>query len=441
MVKQPARPLEVRLPPLHDGQKEVFESKARFKVVVCGRRWGKTFMGVLMCVLVGVKGGRAWWIGPSFPVAAIGWRMLKLIVQPIPGIEVREADKMIVFPGGGVVQVKSADRPDSLRGESLDFVVFDEVADIKEDAWYEGIRPSLSSGHDYFNGMKPGGGALFIGTPRGQGNWFFDIFCRAETEEGKKMGWAAFQQPTIKNTTLPEIEAEVEAARADMHPIKASQEFDAVFVVGGGTVFQDGWQRWYQLVGDQRVYDSQSSAVMIHGEADSQHIYETCSLSACVRFGTSDLAVSLKTSADFTVVAAWALTPQKNLLLLDFERARMEGPDIVPAMHKMRQRWRLAYMGIEKVAFQFSVIQQARRKGMPVRELIPDKDKVARAYNAAAHMQGGKVWWRKTIPDMPVFSTEVMNFPLAPHDDCTDTLAYATTHMDRVSNGPQLVSW
>lgn len=437
MPAQVSAPLEIRLPPLHDGQRTVFESRARFKVVCCGRRWGKTHLGVLMCIIVAAKGGRAWWIGPSYPVAAIGWRLLRAMVAPIPGIDVREGDKMIIFPNGGMVQIKSADRPDSLRGESLDFVVFDEVADIKEDAWYEGIRPALASGRDYFNDQAAGGGALFIGTPRGQGNWFYDIFLRAETKEAQDKGWQAFQQPTINNTMIPGLVEEVEAARADMHPTKASQEFDAVFIVGGGVVFHDGWQRWYQMVGDQRVYSPDSSVVLIHDD----YIYETASLSACLRFGTSDLALTTKTSADYTVVSGWALTPLKNLLLLDYSRGRMEAPDIVPALHQMRQRWRLAYMGIEKVAFQTSIIQEARRKGMPVRELRPDKDKTARAYNAAAYMQGGKVWWRKTIPEMLTYSTEVMNYPLAPHDDCTDTLSYATADLDKASSGPQLVSW
>jgi predicted phage terminase large subunit-like protein len=348
------------------------------------------------------------------------------MVAPIPGIEVREADKMIVFPNGGIVQVKSADRPDSLRGESLDFVVFDEVADIKADSWFEAIRPALADKR---------GGALFIGTPRGMDNWFYDLWLRASND--KSGTWEAFQQPTITNTAIPGLVEEVEEARADMHPVIANQEFDAQFVVTGGTVFHDNWQRWYQLVGNQRIYDASSSVVLIHEE----HIYETANLAACLRFGTSDLAVSLKTSADYTVIAAWALTPMKNLILLDFERRRMEGPDIVPTMQKMRALWKLSYMGIEKVAFQLSLVQEARRKGMPVRELTPDKDKLARAYNAAAQMQGGKVWWRKTIPEMASFSSEVMNFPLAAHDDCVDTLSYATTHIDRASTGPQFVSW
>lgn len=420
------RPLELKLPPLHPGQQTVFDSKARFKVVCCGRRWGKTHLGVLMCIVVACRGGRAWWIGPSFPVAGIGWRLLKSIVAVIPGVEIREADRMIVFPNGGVVQIKSADRPDSLRGESLDFVVFDEVADIKEDAWYEGIRPALADKQ---------GSALFIGTPRGQGNWFYDLFLRAQADTTGT--WAWWQLPTISNTAVPTLPAEVEEARKDMHPVQANQEFDAEFVTSGGTVFQTNWQKWYQLVGPQHAYDQQSSLVLL----DKEHVYETVSLASCLRFATVDLAITVKTTSDYTVIASWALTPQRRLCLLGFTRARMEGPEILPAMQKARAEWRLAFVGIERVAFQYSLVQAARRSGMPVRELVPDKDKMTRAYTAAAHMQGSGIWWRKTIPGIDTFTTEVMSFPEAAHDDCTDVTCYAAEMIDKAHKGPQLVSW
>lgn len=414
------------LPQLHEGQQEVFDSKARFRVVCCGRRWGKTHLGVLICILVAAKGGRAWWIGPDFPRASIGWRLLREMVAPIPGVVVREGERMIIFPNGGVVHIKSATDPDSLRGESLDFVVFDEVADIKSDAWFLSIRPALADRQ---------GGALFIGTPRGQANWFFDLFERARLDTTGR--WAAFQQPTQRNTMIPDIVGEIEDMTKDMHVIEIAQEIDAEFVVSGGSVFRPEWQKWYQMSGDQHVFDPDSSLVLM----DEGHIYETCPLSKCLRFGTSDLALSVKQRADYTVIAAWALTPGKRLCILDYFRDRIEAPFIVPELQRMREKWRLSYMGIEKVAFQASIVQEARRRGMPVKELVPDRDKDGRAYNAGAHMEGGRLWWRKTVNAMDVFATEVINYPLAPHDDCTDVTSYATTHIDRAAVGPQMVSW
>lgn len=421
------RPIEIGLPPLHPGQQKVYDSKARFKVVCCGRRWGKTHLGVLLCIIAAARGGRAWWIGPSYPVANIGWKLLKAMTAPIPGVTTNEVEKLITFPNGGSVQVKSADRPDSLRGESLDLVVFDEVADIKQEAWYEAIRPALADRR---------GCALFIGTPRGQSNWFYDLFVAAQNDTTGK--WEAFQSPTITNTTIPGIIEEVAEARQNMHPVIATQEFDAEFVTTGGTVYRDSWQKWYKIAGDsQHMYQSSSGLVLEHDDT----LYEAVGLSKCIRFATVDPAVSEKTTADYTVMSAWALTPKRNLCLLDFERGRMEGPDMVPAMQRLRALWKLSYIGFEKVGFQMNIIQAARRKGLPIRKLTPDGDKIARNYLAAAHMQGGKIWWRRNISDINVFTGEVMSFPQAAHDDCPDTLCYAAEQIESAVLGSQLASW
>ena len=108
--------ITITLPKLHSGQKQVAHHPARFQVLACGRRWGKTRLGALRNVATGLEGGRAWWVAPSYPVASIGWRLIKRLSSQVPGTEKHEVDRIIDFPGGGMVQVKSADNPDSLRG-------------------------------------------------------------------------------------------------------------------------------------------------------------------------------------------------------------------------------------------------------------------------------------------------------------------------------------
>lgn len=423
-------PIQIALPKLHDGQQNVYDSDARFKVVCCGRRWGKTHYGVLECIICACERGQAWWIAPTYQVASIGWTLLKAMVRPIPGIEVREVDKRINFPGGGWVSIKTGDRPDLLRGESLDFVVFDEVADIKEEVWTEAIRPALADRR---------GKALFIGTPRGMANWFYDLFLKGEADG---VVWASFQQPTTANPHIPPDE--IEEARKDMHPLLFNQEFLAEFVVAGGQVFHVEWERWYNLVGEQQMYSPDSSLVLSHGTVKNEApvIYQTCGLSQTVRFATVDLAVSTKTTADFTVIATWAKLPKAPVIcLLDVVRKRMEGPDILPAIQEQKARWKLAYVGIERTAFQLSMVQAARRKGLPVRELTPDKDKYSRAYNAAAHMQSEHIWYRRNCPNMDDWLAETRAFDQGIHDDCVDTMSYAAFHLEHARHGRQLGSF
>ena len=80
-------------------------------------------------------------MSPSYKTGAVGWRLIKSLAYQIPGTDIRETDRLVTLPTGGTVQVRSADDPDSLRGEGLDFLVMDEAAYIKEGAWIEALRP------------------------------------------------------------------------------------------------------------------------------------------------------------------------------------------------------------------------------------------------------------------------------------------------------------
>ena len=127
--------IRIKLPNFHARQMEVARSPARFKVAACGRRWGKTRLGSVMCAKVAADGGRAWWVAPTYKVAQVGWRQIKRLALQVPGMDINKAELRATFPNGGEIQVRSASDPDSLRGEGLDFVVMDECAFIHVDAW------------------------------------------------------------------------------------------------------------------------------------------------------------------------------------------------------------------------------------------------------------------------------------------------------------------
>jgi len=161
---------KVKMPELHSGQLSVATSKSRFKVLVAGRRWGKTRLGVWLCIAKAMQGKRAWWVAPTYSMALEGWKEIRTLGIDY-GCEVKEYEKTLYTPTGGQVTVRSADNPDRLRGAGLDFIVLDECAFIKEDVWKEVLRPTLTERR---------GGALFISTPRGF-NWFSKLYDDAET--------------------------------------------------------------------------------------------------------------------------------------------------------------------------------------------------------------------------------------------------------------------
>jgi predicted phage terminase large subunit-like protein len=147
-------------------------------------------------------------------------------------------------------------------------------------------------------------------------------------------------------------------------------------------------------------------------------------LRRCFIFLTIDLAASLKTSSDYTAIACWAITGHGDLVLLDLDHRRMEGPDHEPSIRAMMTRWngRIAY--VESATFGLTLIQQARRSGLPVRELEADTDKVSRAMASTPAFAASRVWFCK-VPKLAALEDELLSFPNAAHDDIADVVAYA----------------
>lgn len=155
-------------------------------------------------------------------------------------------------------------------------------------------------------------------------------------------------------------------------------------------------------------------------------------------FGVVDLAASTKTTADYSVFSLWGITPPakrdpdapsedtRRLLLLDAYRARIEGADHMATLERLHKVWRPRFWGIERATFGLSLIQTATRTGrIPVRELRPDWDKVARAYAAAALMEAGRLWLPKDAGFVDEWLAEMLAFPTGRHDDMVDCTSYA----------------
>lgn len=207
---------------LRPDQCQIAEHAARFKVVACGRRWGKTTLGLWLAAGLARRGKRVWWVAPTYGLAFHPWRTLKAALAEEWEAKLESA-RHIDLPGGGSVTVKSADGPDSLRGVGLDFVIVDEAAFVSEEAWTASLRPALSDRQ---------GGALLISTPCGR-NWFFHAFQRGQ--DPLTGAWASWRHPTVDN---PLVTAEEIADVQAMLPERIfQQEYLAEFLAGSGEVF------------------------------------------------------------------------------------------------------------------------------------------------------------------------------------------------------------
>lgn len=211
---------------LSTAQKSIADCTKRFRVVVAGRRFGKTHLSIReLCYHARIPNQEVWYVAPTYRQAKqIVWRKLKNKLQDLRWIKkVNEAELTIYLKNDSTIALKGADNADSLRGVGLNFLVMDEFADIDEEAWYEVLRPTLADKQ---------GGALFIGTPKGIGNWAHDLY-NMPTEYPEQ--WASFQYTTVDGGNVkPE---EIEAAKRDLDERTFRQEFLATFETYAGRIY------------------------------------------------------------------------------------------------------------------------------------------------------------------------------------------------------------
>lgn len=212
--------------PLSLAQSTIVSDEHRFKVIVAGRRFGKTHLSIReLCKHGSRPNQEVWYVAPTYRQAKqIVWRKLKNRLQDLRWTKkVNESELSITLKNGSVISLKGADNADSLRGVGLDYLVMDEFADIDPEAWYEVLRPTLADKQ---------GGAMFIGTPKGIGNWAHDLY-NMPTEQPDQ--WASFQYTTVDGGNVkPE---EIEAARRDLDERTFRQEFLATFETYAGRIY------------------------------------------------------------------------------------------------------------------------------------------------------------------------------------------------------------
>jgi phage terminase large subunit-like protein len=212
---------------LHPAQLEIFRSDKRFKIVVAGRRFGKSYLSAWLLLINAIqsKSKDVFYIAPTFQQAKdIMWSMLKDLGQDLI-VQAYENTAVLTLINGRKIYLKGSDRPETLRGTGISYVVLDEYASMKPVVWEQIIRPSLADVQ---------GRALFIGTPAGK-NHFFDLYNDAEEDED----WDRFQYKSIDNPFLPATE--IKASKKNMSTMSFRQEFEASFETFSGGIFKEGW--------------------------------------------------------------------------------------------------------------------------------------------------------------------------------------------------------
>jgi hypothetical protein len=213
--------------PLSKAQKEVFTSEARFRVLITGRRFGKTFLALNeLAKFSRYPKKKVWYIAPTY-------RMCKdIMLDPLVDkmtkhkwiSKVNYSDLTITLRNKSLIQLRSSENFNALRGVGLDFICIDEFSDVDERAWFEVLRPTLSD-------KSREGSALFLGTPRGFGNWSYNLYTRQDNDKN----WKSFQFTTLDGGQVSQ--SEIDQAKNDLDDRTFRQEYMASFEKYSGQIY------------------------------------------------------------------------------------------------------------------------------------------------------------------------------------------------------------
>jgi predicted phage terminase large subunit-like protein len=379
-------------------QQKVWEAEERFKVVAAGRRCGKSRLAAWMLILNALQSdkGHVFYVAPTQGQARdIMWGVLLELAHPI--VSSSHVNNMqIKLINGATISLKGADRPDTMRGVSLKFLVMDEYADMKPQVWEEVLRPALAD-------QK--GRCLFIGTPKGR-NHFYELYKYAELSNDET--YRAWHFTSYDNPLLdPE---EIDTAKKSMSSYAFRQEFMASFEALGSEIFKEDWVQF----GEEPEFGDYYIAVDLAGFAD-------------VAKATNAKSKRLDNSAIAVVKAN-----EQGWFVADIIYGRWDIKKTAQKIFSAVEKYRPAAVGIEKGALKNAVLpyltdlMKSRQRFFRIEELTHGNQKKTdrivwalqgRFENAAITLSEGS--WNTEFLD------ELFQFPNPlVHDDLVDALAY-----------------
>jgi predicted phage terminase large subunit-like protein len=373
----------IALKRLHEGQAHVRKNSKRFNVLACGRRWGKTTLG-LDVLIDGPKGALEGypvaWFAPNSKLFDEVWWQAVTLLRPIARRIDSQKNRIDLLTGSPIDFWTLHNTDDPGRGRKYGTVVIDEAAIIPGERlrrqWLEAIRPTLT---DYK------GGAWFVSSPKG-GNYFKEIYDTATGDD-----WARWQLPTVNNPFIDP--SEIEKARLGLPSIVFEQEYLARFVDVEGARIKREWLRY--------------------GEAPERFDRLTMGV---------DLAISTRDDADYTAAVVLGANAG-NTWVLHAERTRTGFNGALAFIESIARKYNPSIVAVESVQYQAAVVEQLlRNTNLPVQAIKPDRDKLTRFLPLEARYEQGLVWHTGNLQD---YEDELLSFPHGAHDDLVDASAYA----------------
>lgn len=386
---------------LHQSQAIIALDRRRFRVLCCGRRWGKTTLAIDQIKgRAAIPNSRIAYIAPTYQQARdIAWDQLKTDCREVAKT-INESRLEIKLVNGSWIALRGWESIETLRGQKFDLIVLDEVAMMRDfwSKWQEIIRPTLTDNR---------GEGIFISTPKGF-NHFYDLFNLQEKDSDFK----SFHFTTFDNPYIPKDE--IEKAKKELTEDRFAQEYLADFRKTEGLVYKE-FDR------SRHLFDKEPVVVTkVFGGVD---------------FGFTNPAAVCTIKKDFDskyfITDEWYKTGQTDAQIADYVSAL---------------KWNECYPDPESA----SGIEELKRRGVNVREVIKNKDSVRNGINTVRELFKSNrlyihtscknlIWELETYsyPDRKADHNEEEN-PIKENDHAVDAVRYALS-MEQIVKSNSIV--
>lgn len=332
--------LEIDLPKPHRIQREILNSKARFRVVAAGRRLGKTITAQIESTLRLLKGQKIWFCSPTNENSKRVFREFEKMFHGWDEslVKINKTDMRIDFVrSGGFIEFKSLAEPDNLRGIGLNFLIVDEAAFVMDHVFDEILMPML---------LSDGGDALLISSTNGR-NWFWQKYNIGLS--GEFSDWQSFHFTTYDN---PYIKKEDLDALKKMTPSTIfEREYLAEFQQDGGAVFKN-----------VNVCTRKFDDLDWEGEGELKFVKSKLEKVTSGELNTI-LGIDFGQLNDYTVITVFDIDTKE---VIEYSRInQLTWSDIHSEIHRLNDRWK-PYLIAAESNNSTANIEQLEREGLPI---------------------------------------------------------------------------
>ena len=313
----------IYLPTPHEKQADFITSDAKRKVIVAGRRGGKTTGAAMLAADAAMAGRRVLEAAPTAEQTGAFWdNVTNYFREPIANGTVykHETKRLLKLPNDGIIRCKTAHNADTLRGDWGDLVILDEYQLMCQDAWDKVVAPMM---------LDTNGDTVFIGTPLRR-NHFFVAYSRGVSENDR---WKSWRFTSLDNPHLSQIA--LEEITQDMTDQSYRQEILAEFLDNQGAVFRNILEN---LFDDDIIPDAHNGHYVIGGVDWGKHSDFTAVSVGCVDC-KQELAIDRFNKIDYA-----------------FQRGRLKS---------ISDKWNVKMILAENNAMGEPIIEQLHREGLP----------------------------------------------------------------------------